>query len=299
LEPPRLRQQRHRGLLRRRALTPVTVIGKPTAESESLHSLANGEVEVGRLAQPHGRPGVVMRVRTSALIGRSWACSCPRWACCPRPPPSSRPSQMANCGAETSRRPRHEESNTKLTRGVPGAVATGWIGAAALGGPQARALAFSRSNSDWLIAPASSSSLARAICSVGVVSPVVATSLLPRGDVHDRPVQDHKNLPRMPTATGPELPSRPPRSRGRSTLQTHRRRPAWAASTGRSPRVDQRSADAGAWPTTGSVPAPRSSWSLRVMAALINDRWVNAWGKLPSCSPVSPISSAYSPRWLA
>jgi hypothetical protein len=42
-------------------------------------------------------------------------------------------------------------------------------------GPQARALAFSRSNSDWSIAPASSSSLARAICSVGVASPVVAT----------------------------------------------------------------------------------------------------------------------------
>jgi hypothetical protein len=39
----------------------------------------------------HGRPGVVMRVRTSALIGRSWACSCPRWACCPRPPPKQPP----------------------------------------------------------------------------------------------------------------------------------------------------------------------------------------------------------------
>ena len=75
-----------------------------------------------------------------------------------------------------SARRRSSQSNAKLTRGVPGAVATGWIGAAALGGPQARALAFSRSNSDWLIAPASSSSLARAICSVGVVSPVAATS---------------------------------------------------------------------------------------------------------------------------
>ena len=41
--------------------------------------------------------------------------------------------------------------------------------------PQARALAFSRSNSDWSIAPASSSSLARAICSVGADSPVAAT----------------------------------------------------------------------------------------------------------------------------
>jgi hypothetical protein len=91
--PPRLRQQRHRGFLRRRTLTPATVIGKPTAESESLYSLANGKVEGGRLAQPHGRPGVVMRVRTSALIGRSWACSCPRWACCPRPPAKQPPLQ--------------------------------------------------------------------------------------------------------------------------------------------------------------------------------------------------------------
>jgi hypothetical protein len=67
------------------------------------------------------------------------------------------------------------KSNTKLTRGVPGAVATGWLGAAALGGPQARALAFSRSNSDWSIAPTSSSSLALAICSAAVVSLVAAT----------------------------------------------------------------------------------------------------------------------------
>ena len=46
-----------------------------------------------------------------------------------------------------------------------------------LGRGQARALAFRRSNSAWSIVPASSSSLARAICSVGdaVASPVVAT----------------------------------------------------------------------------------------------------------------------------
>jgi hypothetical protein len=50
---------------------------------------------------------------------------------------------------------------------------------------------------------------------------------------------------------------------------------------------------------TGSKPGPWSSWWLRLMAALISDRWVKAWGKLPSCSPVWPISSAYSPRWLA
>src|SRR5829696_4703518 len=46
-----------------------------------------------------------------------------------------------------------------------------------LGRGQARALAFRRSNSAWSIVPASSSCLARAICSVGeaVASPVVAT----------------------------------------------------------------------------------------------------------------------------
>lgn len=37
----------------------------------------------------------------------------------------------------------------------------------------------------------------------------------------------------------------------------------------------------------------------RLKAALISERWVNAWGKLPSCSPVGPISSANRPRWLA
>ena len=34
-------------------------------------------------------------------------------------------------------------------------------------------------------------------------------------------------------------------------------------------------------------------------AALISARCVNACGKLPSCSPVGPISSEYNPRWLA
>jgi hypothetical protein len=34
-----------------------------------------------------------------------------------------------------SARRRSSQSNAKLTRGVPGAVATGWLGAAALGGP--------------------------------------------------------------------------------------------------------------------------------------------------------------------
>src|SRR5687768_15038638 len=32
----------------------------------------------------------------------------------------------------------------------------------------------------------------------------------------------------------------------------------------------------------------------RLIAALMSERCVNAWGKLPSCSPVSPISSAYT-----
>src|SRR5215211_602965 len=37
----------------------------------------------------------------------------------------------------------------------------------------------------------------------------------------------------------------------------------------------------------------------RLYAALISARWVNACGKLPSSSPVGPISSEYRPRWFA
>ena len=37
----------------------------------------------------------------------------------------------------------------------------------------------------------------------------------------------------------------------------------------------------------------------RLNAALMSARWVNAWGKFPSSSPVGPISSEYSPRWFA
>ena len=44
---------------------------------------------------------------------------------------------------------------------------------------------------------------------------------------------------------------------------------------------------------------PWSSWLLRLIAALIRARWLNACGKLPSCSPVLLISSEYRPRWLA
>ena len=49
------------------------------------------------------------------------------------------------------------------------------------------------------------------------------------------------------------------------------------------------------WAATPCQPSARS----RLKAALISERWVKAWGKLPSCSPVGPISSANRPRWLA
>jgi hypothetical protein len=41
--------------------------------------------------------------------------------------------------------------------------------------------------------------------------------------------------------------------------------------------------------------AAHPSWRSRLYAALISARWVKAWGKLPSCSPVGPICSEYSP----
>ncbi len=47
-------------------------------------------------------------------------------------------------------------------------------------------------------------------------------------------------------------------------------------------------------PTTSARSASgpaRSSRSARSWAVLIRPRWLNAWGKLPSCSPVGPISS--------
>lgn len=43
----------------------------------------------------------------------------------------------------------------------------------------------------------------------------------------------------------------------------------------------------------------RSSASSSVVAAMMRERWVNAWGKLPSCSPLGPISSANRPTWFA
>ena len=43
----------------------------------------------------------------------------------------------------------------------------------------------------------------------------------------------------------------------------------------------------------------RASSRSRLVAAGISARCVNACGKLPSASPEGPISSAYSPRWLA
>ena len=42
-----------------------------------------------------------------------------------------------------------------------------------------------------------------------------------------------------------------------------------------------------------------SSASSSVTAASISARWVNAWGKLPICSPVASISSEYRPSGLA
>ena len=36
----------------------------------------------------------------------------------------------------------------------------------------------------------------------------------------------------------------------------------------------------------------------RLKAALIRARWVKACGKLPRASPLGPVCSAYSPRWL-
>lgn len=43
----------------------------------------------------------------------------------------------------------------------------------------------------------------------------------------------------------------------------------------------------------------RSSASSSVVAAMMSERWVKAWGKLPSCSPLGPISSANRPTWFA
>lgn len=51
--------------------------------------------------------------------------------------------------------------------------------------------------------------------------------------------------------------------------------------------------------TMGQRPLSASSASSRVVAAMMSDRCVNACGKLPSCSPLGPISSAKSPTWLA
>lgn len=41
------------------------------------------------------------------------------------------------------------------------------------------------------------------------------------------------------------------------------------------------------------------SFRSRQLAALMSARCVRAWGKLPACSPLESISSAYKPRWLA
>jgi len=48
-----------------------------------------------------------------------------------------------------------------------------------------------------------------------------------------------------------------------------------------------------------SQPAPPPSARSRLNAALIRAKCVNACGKFPSASPLGPVCSAYSPRWLA
>jgi hypothetical protein len=63
-------------------------------------------------------------------------------------------------------------------------------------------------------------------------------------------------------------------------------------------RRGHRAHGAGCWPVPMTA-APQPRARSRLNAALISERWVNACGKLPSCSPVGPISSAYRPRWLA
>jgi hypothetical protein len=112
------------------------------------------------------------------------------------PPYRARPADPAapahrRTAAERSRMPRSqpihiygvgrwtreaEASNPTSRSGVVGRVGA-VIAICLLGRGQARALAFRRSNSAWSIVPASSSSLARAICSAGdaAASPVVAT----------------------------------------------------------------------------------------------------------------------------
>lgn len=44
---------------------------------------------------------------------------------------------------------------------------------------------------------------------------------------------------------------------------------------------------------------PALSVRSRLNAALMRAKWVNACGKFPSASPLGPVCSAYSPRWLA
>jgi hypothetical protein len=63
----------------------------------------------------------------------------------------------------------------------------------------------------------------------------------------------------------------------------------YAVITGRSP----------AEVSLSSETVPSSAVCSRVVAAMMRERWVNACGKLPSCSPLGPISSANRPTWFA
>ncbi len=89
--------------------------------------------------------------------------------------------------------------------------------------------------------------------------------------------------------------SRAPRSSEAQAARESRRR--YSASN--SVAVSGGGPDGRACVAMSQRPVSASRALSRVMAAMIRERWVNAWGKLPSCSPLGPISSANSPTWLA
>src|SRR5262249_36334371 len=57
--------------------------------------------------------------------------------------------------------------------------------------------------------------------------------------------------------------------------------------------------DVAAAPGRFGVHPRQPSFRSRLTAALISERCVKACGKLPSSSPLGPISSEYRPRWFA
>jgi hypothetical protein len=91
---------------------------------------------------------------------------------------------------------------------------------------------------------------------------------------------------------------------GRADRPHHGRRPAVAPGAGhhtarrhRGQGVMSRPTPAPAAELADAACQPRAR--SRLNAALISARWVKACGKLPCCSPVRLICSAYRPRWLA